>query len=263
MGEAFLSGWQSLAFSGLKENVSYLLMNMVLGSEFANCQAGCGKTILRLIVCLLYSSKMELTKLFISSSIINHLSKTQSSLATAYFFFDGRDSQKELQLHEKLIQSLIWQFSLKCGNGVPKVLGNLYSHCGSGYQQPSVDDLHNALQKILGGFNSAYIILDALDECSERNMVLDWVQGVISHKNGNLRLHLIITSRPEKEINDKLNFYDCVDLVKAPENHDIEVYLDHQIQNGWQKWPPEIQNEIKLSLKEQADGMYVLKPVIE
>ncbi|EDR03891.1 uncharacterized protein LACBIDRAFT_306528 [Laccaria bicolor S238N-H82] len=48
------------------------------------CQAGCGKTIL-------------------SSSIINHLSKTQSSCATAYFFFDGRDSQKELQLHDKLI----------------------------------------------------------------------------------------------------------------------------------------------------------------
>ena len=47
MGEAFLSGWQRVAFSGLKENVSYLLMNTVLGSEFMNCQAGCGKTILR------------------------------------------------------------------------------------------------------------------------------------------------------------------------------------------------------------------------
>ena len=47
MGAAFLNGWQRLAFSGLKENVSYLLINTVLGCEFTNCQAGCGKTILR------------------------------------------------------------------------------------------------------------------------------------------------------------------------------------------------------------------------
>ena len=140
---------------------------------------------------------------------------------------------------------------------------DLYSHCGNGYQQPSLDDLQNILQKILGGFNSAYIILDALDECSERDKVLDWVQTVTVHKNGNLRLHLTTTSRPEKDINDKFNSYQCVDMVKASENHDIEVYLDHQLQTGWQKWPPEIQDKIKSTLKEQADGMYVFKPVIK
>ena len=199
----------------------------------------------------------------ISSSIINYLSKTPSSLAAAYFFFDGRDSQKELQLHDKLIRSLIWQFSLKCGNGVPHILADLHSHCGNGYQQPCLDDLHNVLQKILGGFNSAYIVLDALDECSERDKVLDWVQTVILHKNENLRLHLIITSRPEKEINDKFNSYCCVDVAEASENHDIEIYLDHQLQTGWQKWPPEIQTEIRLTLGEKADGMYVFKLVNE
>ena len=202
---------------------------------------------------------MKLIKLFISSSIINHLSKTQKSLATAYFFFDGRDSQKELQLHDKLIQSLIWQFSLKCANGIPKVLADLYSHCGNGYQQPSLDDLHNVLQRILGGFSSAYIILDALDECSERDKVLDWVQNLILHKNGNLKVHLITTSRPEKDINNKLNSYHSVDLVKASGNHNILAYLDYQLQNDndWQKWNQEIQDEVKLTLIKQADGMYV------
>ena len=111
---------------------------------------------------------------------------------------------------------------------------------------------------ILGGFNSAYIILDALDECSERDKVLDWVQTVILHKKKNLRLHLIATSRPEKEISDEFKSYFCVDMVKSSENHDIEVYLDNQLHTGWQKWPPEIQNEINLTLREQADGMYVL-----
>jgi hypothetical protein len=142
---------------------------------------------------------------------------------------------------------------------------DLYSHCGKGYQQPSLDDLHNVLQMILGGFNSAYIILDALDECSERDKVLDWIQTVILYQNKNLRLHLITTSRPEKEINDKFKSYPGVDLVKASGNHNILAYLNYQFQNDsdWQKWPPEIQKEIKSTLRKQADGMYVFKLVIE
>ena len=139
----------------------------------------------------------------------------------------------------------------------------MYSHCGNGFQQPSLDDLHNVLQKMLDGFNSAYIILDALDECSERAKVLDWVQTVILHKNGNLKLHLITTSRPEKEINDKFNSYHCVDLVNASGECNIVAYVDHQFQNDsdWQKWNQDIQDEIKSTLIKQADGMYVFYPV--
>ena len=196
---------------------------------------------------------------FTSSAIISCLSKLQPSPATAYFFFDGRDSQKELQLHNKLIRALIWQFSLKCGDSVPKVLVDLYFHCGQGYQQPSLDDLHTVLQMILGGLDSAYIILDALDECCERDKVLDWVQTIILHKNKKLRLHVTTTSRPEKEINDRFNVYHSIDLGNTSENPDIEVHLDHQLQTGWEKWPPEIQTEIKSTLREKADGMYVFK----
>jgi hypothetical protein len=139
-------------------------------------------------------------------------------------------------------------------------LADLYSHCGKGYQQPSLDDLHNILQIILDGFDSAYIILDALDECSERAKVLDWVQTVILHKNENLRLHLIATSRPEKEISDKFNSYHCIDMVEASGKHNILAYLDYQLQgdSDWQKWGQKIQDEIKSTLIKQADGMYVL-----
>ena len=141
----------------------------------------------------------------------------------------------------------------------------MHSHCGDGYQQPSLDNLHNVLQKILGGFNSAYIILDALDECSERDKMLDWVQTLILQKNESLGLHLITTSRPEKEINDKFSSYHCIDLVKASENHDIVAYIHDQLYNDsdWDKWGQDIHNEVKSTLIKQADGVYVFKLVIE
>ena len=142
---------------------------------------------------------------------------------------------------------------------MPKVLENLYAQCGNGHQEPTLDDLQNTLQRILGGFSSTFIILDALDECIEREKLLSWIQTVILEKDMNLRPHLIVTSRPEQEIEDKFKSYDYLDLVKESQNHDLVAYLDYQFQNDsdLQKWNSDTQDQIKLTLMEQADGMYV------
>ena len=143
---------------------------------------------------------------------------------------------------------------------MPKILVNLYACCGNGHQEPTLDDLQNALQKILDGFSSTFIILDALDECAERKKILDWVQTFTLEKDRNLGLHLIVTSRPEQEIEAKLKFHHYIDLVEESENHDLVSYLDYQLENDsdLQKWNAETQVQIKLTLKEKADGMYVL-----
>ena len=195
---------------------------------------------------------------FHSSAIIHNLLQRFNS-ATAYFFFDGRDSQKDFQLHDKLIRSLIWQFSLKCKGRVHKVLVDLYTCCGNGHQEPSLDDLQNALERMLGGFSSAFIILDALDECTEREKLLNWIHTFILENDINLGLHLIVTSRPEQEIENKFKSYHYLDLVKESKNHDLVAYLDYQLQNDpdLQKWNSDTQDHIKFTLMEQADGMSV------
>ena len=139
--------------------------------------AGSGKTILRLRISTFFLwNWIELN--FHSSAIIDSILQRFSS-ATAYFFFDGRDSEKDFQLYDKLMRSLIWQFSLKCKGGVHKVLMNLYARCGNGHQEPTLDDLQNTLRGMLNGFSSTFIILDALDECAEREKLLNWIQTVI------------------------------------------------------------------------------------
>ena len=142
---------------------------------------------------------------------------------------------------------------------MPKVLVNLYACCGNGHKEPTLGDLQDTLGTILDGFSSTFIILDALDECTEREKLLNWIQSFILEKDNNLRLHLIVTSRPEQEIEDKFKSSDYVDLVKESENHDLVAYLDYQLQNDsdLQKWDSETQEQIKLKLMEHADGMYV------
>ena len=143
---------------------------------------------------------------------------------------------------------------------MPKVLVNLYAHCGNGHQEPTLDDLQMTLQRILDGFSSTFIILDALDECAEREKLLTWIHTFILEKDMNLGLHLIVTSRLEQEIEAKFNYYHYLDLVEESDNHDLMAYLDYQLQNDsdLQKWNSEIQEQIKLTLMKQADGMYVI-----
>ena len=107
--------------------------------------------------------------------------------------------------------------------------------------------------------SSTFIILDALDECAEREKILNWIQTFILQKDRNLGLHLIVTSRPEQEIEDKFKSYHYLDLVEESANHDLVAYVDYQLQNDsdLQKWDFETQEQIKLRLMEQADGMYV------
>ena len=170
-----------------------------------------------------------------------------------------RNGRGTVKYCDKLMWSLIWQFSLKCEGRVPQVLVNLYTHCGDGHQEPTLGDLQNTLQTILHGFSSTFIVLDALDECTEREKLLSWIQTLIMDKDKNLRVHLIVTSRPEQEIEDKFKSSHYLDLVKESENHDLVAYLDYQLKNDsdLQKWNSETQDQIQLKLTEQADGMYV------
>ena len=70
---------------------------------------------------------------------------------------------------------------------------------------------------------------------------------------------MIVTSRPEQEMEDKFKSYHYLDLVEESENHDLAAYLDYQLDNDsdLQKWNSDTQKQIKLTLMKQADGMYV------
>ena len=115
----------------------------------------------------------------------------------AYFFFDGRDSQTGLQRHEQLVRSLIWQFSEQAQR-MPEAIETLYKQCGSGVRQPSLESLQSTLLLVLCQFHRAYLIVDAMDECTDRSELLDWVKEIMYWKVG--RLHVFATSREDVDI---------------------------------------------------------------
>ncbi|KAG6905954.1 hypothetical protein DXG01_016698 [Tephrocybe rancida] len=176
---------------------------------------------------------------------------------TAYFFFDGRDSQNALQLHENLIRSLISQFSHQRG-GIPTELADLYKHCGD-HRQPSVNQLQDVLRNILDGFSHAYIVIDALDECANREETLVWVSRVISDTDRAAdNLHIMVTSRPERDIEEVLGMFDpgAIDVGNTTANQDIIKYLENQMQLKLKRYNENTREEIMSSLREHAEGSF-------
>jgi hypothetical protein len=206
----------------------------------------------------LFYIKQWLCSAFIIEDVARHCEINPSS-AFAYFFFDGRDGQMESQTVGSLIRSLIRQFSTPYG-GVPAVLTNLYNSCHDGGAQPSVESLRTTLLLILEAFDDVFIILDALDECTKRSDVLEWIEEMTSWRKG--KLHLLATSRPEEDIANRLrllnpvNIYIEQDLITCDVKRYIDCILDGDV--AFDRWNKKIKANIKNKLLESAGGMFVL-----
>ena len=194
----------------------------------------------------------------LSSWIIDQLPKASGSLGIAYFFFDGRDSQNELQLHNKLIRTLISQLSDARHGGITEKLADLYKSCGE-VQQPSDEQLQNVLRDILDRFSRAYIMIDALDESADREKTLNWVNKLISDTNHKaINLHVVVTSRPERDIHDVFAPLDphSIDVGEA-NTKDIVEYLELQMVSKFTKYDEKTRAKIKSELETHAEGSYV------
>ena len=194
----------------------------------------------------------------LSSSIIDKLPKATESLGIAYFFFDGRGSDNELQLHNMLIRTLISQLSDIRHGGITEGLADLYKSCGE-VQQPSDEELQNVLHDILDGFSQSYIMIDALDECTDREKTLNWANKLISDTSLKAaNLHIVITSRPERDIHDIFVALDphSIDVAEA-NTKDIAEYLKLQIESKFMKYDESTRAKIMSELEEHAEGSYV------
>lgn len=111
-------------------------------------------------------------KTMLSSTIIEHLLDHCSSpfaQAVLYLYLDFKDAEK--QRHESMIRSFITQICSRCIN-IPKGLETLYLSSRNGQQQPMYNELLVTLHQILKTFEGTYLILDAPDECLEREDLL-------------------------------------------------------------------------------------------
>ncbi|KZP10814.1 hypothetical protein FIBSPDRAFT_661994, partial [Athelia psychrophila] len=126
---------------------------------------------------------------------------SRASTGYASFFFDGRSAEAALLVHEKLVRSIMMQLSHRC-DGIPTALEEMYAKCDKGSHQPPIEMLEATLLRIVDSFDNVYIVIDSLDECSERKDLLAWIGSMKSRASG--KLHMMATSRSEPDIGKSL-----------------------------------------------------------
>lgn len=135
----------------------------------------------------------------------------------------------------------------------------------NGERQSSLATLASMFQKLAADAGVIWIVLDALDECTTRTGdhdvgLLHWLEHLYM---GIEEVHMIVTSRPESDINLSLRDWTSPNAVLpitgVGVDHDIQAYIntslvEHPALWRWRAWP-KIQEEIRLALSQKAHGM--------
>ncbi|KAJ7208362.1 ankyrin repeat-containing domain protein [Mycena pura] len=204
--------------------------------------SGSGKTVLRLTVPTS------------SSGIIDTIHDRAEHYV--FFYFDTNDPEQQTVTH--LLCSLVTQLSIR-SNPPDGKLGALWtSHANGQKLLTDVELISDALLPLLKDFDQkpVYIVLDALDECSDRPGLLRLISTVLDAKL--LSVHILVTSRPEVQAGrpELVKLAVSVSLENCVEG-DIELYLAEVLSNE-SGWIYEKRDQIKRGLLEHSSGMFRL-----
>jgi hypothetical protein len=174
-----------------------------------------------------------------------------SGSAVLQFYFDFNDIDK--QSHEKMICSLLMQLFTD-----HDPTASLYTSCLNGQRKPTIEALLETLREVVRNFPRVFLILDALDECAEREELLSALTSITDWKLG---MHILVTSRREADIGEVLNQIApskiCIQSTLV--NNDIRDYVRERLNNDpklkrWKK-NETVREEIETTLMEKAGGM--------
>jgi hypothetical protein len=170
----------------------------------------------------------------------------------AYFYFDFNDAQK--QTVAGMLSSLIAQLSVP---ELPKEVDELYKQCNHGEQQPGEKNLVTTLIALLGsGSHQTYLIMDALDECSEKEGLFKTIRRVIQTS---AQVNVLVTSREDHDITEGLRavIVNSISLECGGLGADIERHIHSCLENDseWRNCGPIIKQEIQAALVKGARGM--------
>lgn len=203
-------------------------------------------------------------KTILSAGIIEDIQEfcaKDPTKSLAFFFFDFNDVEKQEPIN--MVKSLLSQFLNRC-NSVPDTVRSLYATCENRRREASQQQLLQALRETLELLPAPFVVLDALDECSNWDGLFDILYEMQSWGRDTLRV--LLTSRKEVDIEEALEDVvapdDGICLESRLVDRDIRTYVQERLakDKSFKRWQrdSEIKKEIEGTLGRKANGMYGL-----
>jgi hypothetical protein len=178
-----------------------------------------------------------------------------------FYYFDFQDPAKRTE--DNFLRSIITQI-LSPYAGIPnysQTLENLYSTSRGGRESPKLYELRLALKEVIAEQDQLYIVIDALDECSdsERRGLLRWFRDAFAPSRA--KFHLLVASRSEYDIEQTVSSLGAhsISISDAVVDKDIETFINSELSTRPGPWKHESSRNIKeliiRSLMEKANGV--------
>lgn len=175
------------------------------------------------------------------------------------FYFDFGDERK--QTVDSMLHGLIFQIHTLQVEPTSE-LNDIFKRYNHGRDQPDGSALSDCLHKMLKDLPTTFVFIDALDECSQRVELLNWMRDFMAVPDLS-HVQLMMTARPEAEFNHQLpsliHECNCVSLQTELMNADIKSYVQSSLERrpGFKKWisVPATLQQISLEVGSKADGM--------
>ena len=191
-------------------------------------------------------------KTIIASVAIEHLRSTRNSKGLRVAFLYCNYRMRENQGAKNLLAVLLRQLAEQCAS-VPESVKELYASCKRKKTGPSFSEILDTLSRVIGSQERAFLVIDALDECSDeaRKTLLTKLQEL----RRNTKTSVMATSRPHGLLEREFEG-DARLEIRAVER-DIDLYLDGQLKGLSEcvTGNDALQKTIKKCVAEAAGGM--------
>ncbi|KAN0112496.1 hypothetical protein V8E51_005447 [Hyaloscypha variabilis] len=203
--------------------------------------------------------KMGCGKTILCSTAVKRLQDIcakRESEVVAYHYFTYTDARS--QIYDTLLKSLVLQLG-RCRSSSRQVLIDAYDEADCGGRALIDEELKEHLKSLLGLFQSVYIILDALDECSERRDVFDFLEELHGWKIPGVRV--LLSSKTMEEIQEAVATYSVtrVHVQSSVVDDDIRKHVAFQLSNNRdlrKRWNEVERLEIENRLTSSSDGIF-------
>ncbi|KAJ5353699.1 hypothetical protein N7541_006263 [Penicillium brevicompactum] len=144
-----------------------------------------------------------------------------------YWYFQfGVDATQNI---DAMIRSLIRQLSR---SPVASEVTKIWKDHHLKGSQPDTNAVSDVFDDLLSHLTSdVYLVFDALDECpeneesKERALVLDFFERLLERQGKEARVHILVTSRPEQDIKERLDQFSKIDL-EAHLAEDVKTFVN-------------------------------------
>ncbi|PQE16724.1 Ankyrin repeat-containing domain protein [Rutstroemia sp. NJR-2017a BBW] len=196
---------------------------------------------------------------YLRSAVVKFLEQdlTMQEVGVAFVYCDHK--LNDVQQHEFFICAIIRQL-IERKQIMPEYAQTLYKNHIRTQSRPTSDEYLTLLQDVGEEYSEVYILIDALDECINKDREMIWNELLIDLKENVQNLRLLCTSRDIDSTETALSESTCIEIRAS--DGDMRAYIQGQIKSSHSlvricRQDTSLENEILQVVVAKAEGMFL------